>query len=68
MQSIDLSKVEIDSSVIKLIPTEVVQKYNVIPVRRIGAVLTIAMMDPSDIFAIDDIKFMTAMISRWLLP
>jgi len=59
VQSIDLSKVEIDSSVIKLIPTEVVQKYNVIPVRRIGAVLTIAMMDPTNIFAIDDIKFMT---------
>ncbi|MEK6560418.1 MAG: type IV-A pilus assembly ATPase PilB [Nitrospirota bacterium] len=59
VQPIDLSKVEIDSSVIKLIPTEVVQKYNVIPVRRIGAVLTIAMMDPTNIFAIDDIKFMT---------
>ncbi|OGW42958.1 MAG: type II secretion system protein GspE [Nitrospirae bacterium RBG_16_43_11] len=59
VQSIDLSKVEIDSSVIKLIHTEVVQKYNVIPVRRIGAVLTIAMMDPTNIFAIDDIKFMT---------
>lgn len=59
VKSIDLSKIEIDPSVIKLIPTEVVQKYNVIPVRRVGSVITIAMLDPSNIFAIDDIKFMT---------
>lgn len=59
VKPVDLNKVEIDPSVIKLIPTEVVQKYNVIPVRRVGSVITIAMMDPSNIFAIDDIKFMT---------
>jgi len=59
VQSVDLSKIDIDSSVTKLIPLEVVQKYNVIPIRRVGAVLTMAMMDPSNIFAIDDIKFMT---------
>lgn len=59
VQSVDLSKVEIDSSVTKLIPTDVVQKYNVVPIRRVGAVLTIAMVDPSNVFAIDDIKFMT---------
>lgn len=59
VKSIDLNKTEIDSSVIKLIPTEVIRKYSIIPVRRVGAVLTIAMLDPSNIFAIDDIKFMT---------
>ena len=59
VQSVDLTKIEIDSSVTKLIPSEVVQKYSVIPIRRVGAVLTIAMMDPSNVFAIDDIKFMT---------
>lgn len=59
VKSIDLNKVEIDTSVVKLIPTEVVQKYNVIPICRVGSVITIAMMDPSNIFAIDDIKFMT---------
>ena len=58
-KSIDLNKIEIDTSVIKLIPTEVVQKYSIMPVRRVGSVLTIAMLDPSNIFAIDDIKFMT---------
>ncbi len=56
---IDLNKTEIDSSIIKLIPTEVVQKYTILPVRRVGSVLTVAMLDPSNIFAIDDIKFMT---------
>lgn len=59
VQSIDLNRIEIDPSVLKLIPTDVVQKYNVIPVKRVGSVLTIAMVDPSNIFAIDDIKFMT---------
>ncbi|MBI5191995.1 MAG: type IV-A pilus assembly ATPase PilB [Nitrospirae bacterium] len=59
VQSIELSKIEIDSAVIKLLPTEVVQKYNVIPIRRVGHVITIAMIDPSNIFAVDDIKFMT---------
>jgi len=59
VKSIDLNKVEIDTSATKLIPTEVVQKYSVIPVRRVGSVITIAMLDPSNIFAIDDIKFMT---------
>src|SRR3990167_8780156 len=59
VKSIDLNKIEIDTSTTKLIPTEVVQKYSVIPVRRVGSVITIAMLDPSNIFAIDDIKFMT---------
>jgi type IV pilus assembly protein PilB len=56
---IDLMKVEIDSAVIKLVPSELVQKYKIIPVKRSGALLHIAMIDPSNIFAIDDIKFMT---------
>ncbi len=59
VKAIDLNKTEVDPSVVKLIPTEVVQKYNVIPVKRVGSVLTVAMVDPSNIFAIDDIKFMT---------
>ncbi|MFI5303190.1 MAG: type IV-A pilus assembly ATPase PilB [Nitrospiria bacterium] len=56
---IDLTKVEIESTVIKLVPSELVQKYKIIPVKRSGAMLHIAMIDPSNIFAIDDIKFMT---------
>ena len=57
--SINLRHFEIDSSVIQLIPSEVSQKYLVIPVNRTGATLTIAMADPTNVFAMDDIKFMT---------
>ena len=57
--SINLNEFEIDESVIKLISTEVVQKYQLIPVNRAGSTLIVAMADPSNIFAIDDIKFMT---------
>ncbi len=57
--SINLSEFEIDDSVIKLIPAEVSQKYMLVPVNRAGSTLIVAMSDPSNIFAIDDIKFMT---------
>jgi type IV pilus assembly protein PilB len=57
--SINLSEFEIDESVIKLVPSEVVQKYQLIPINRAGSTLIVAMSDPSNIFAIDDIKFMT---------
>ena len=57
--SVDLNRLEIDAAVTKLIPTDVVQKYHVVPVKRAGAVLSVAMVDPTDMFAIDDIKFMT---------
>jgi type IV pilus assembly protein PilB len=57
--SINLNDFEIDDSVCKLLPVEVVQKYQAIPVSRTGATLIVAMTDPSNIFAIDDIKFMT---------
>jgi type IV pilus assembly protein PilB len=57
--SINLTEFDIDASIIKLIPIEVVQKYQAIPVNRSGSTLIIAMSDPSNIFAIDDIKFMT---------
>jgi type IV pilus assembly protein PilB len=56
---VDLSKLTIDPAVVKLVPPDVVQKYQVIPIKRSGAVLSLAMVDPTDIFAIDDIKFMT---------
>jgi len=55
----DLTKTEIDPAVVKLVPAEVVKKYLVVPIKRMGATLSLAMVDPSDVFAIDDIKFMT---------
>ncbi len=57
--SINLSQFDLDLAVIKLVPVETAQKYQVIPVSRIGATLTIAMTDPTNVFAMDDIKFMT---------
>jgi len=57
--SINLTQFEIDASVIKLIPSETVQKYQIIPLNRAGATLTIAITDPTNVFAMDDIKFMT---------
>ena len=57
--SIDLGKFEIDAAVVKLIPGETAQKYQVVPLSRAGATLTLAMTDPTNVFAMDDIKFMT---------
>ena len=57
--SIDLGRFEIDAAVVKLIPAETAQKYQVVPLSRAGATLTLAMTDPTNVFAMDDIKFMT---------
>src|SRR5438034_9236123 len=57
--SINLSQFEIDPGVIKLIPADTAEKYQIIPLSRAGATLTIAMTDPTNVFAMDDIKFMT---------
>src|SRR3990170_2112206 len=57
--TIDLSTHEVDHEIVKLIPEDVAQKYQVIPVSRTGSTLVVAMADPSNIFAIDDIKFLT---------
>ncbi|MBU1206430.1 MAG: type IV-A pilus assembly ATPase PilB [Proteobacteria bacterium] len=58
--AIDLSEAQIDPEVIKMIPPDVVFKYQVIPLKRIGSTLRVAMNDPSNILAIDDIKFLTS--------
>jgi type IV pilus assembly protein PilB len=57
--SIDLEQFNIDPAVIKLIPVETAQKFQILPLSRVGATLTIAMADPTNVFAMDDIKFMT---------
>src|SRR5947199_1519145 len=57
--SINLTQFEIDPTVIKLIPAETAHKYQIVPLSRSGATLTIAMTDPTNVFAMDDIKFMT---------
>jgi type IV pilus assembly protein PilB len=57
--SINLTQFTIDPAVIKLIPSETATKYQIVPLSRAGATLTIAMTDPTNVFAMDDIKFMT---------
>jgi len=57
--SVDLSDFEIDPEVIALIPEEVALKHNVVPVNRAGSTLVLATADPANIFALDDIKFLT---------
>jgi type IV pilus assembly protein PilB len=57
--SINLEEFEIDRAVIELIPEEVANKHNVLPVNRAGSTLVLATADPSNIFALDDIKFLT---------
>src|SRR5688500_13440933 len=57
--SINLTQFEIDPTIIKLIPSETAHKYQIVPLSRSGATLTIAMTDPTNVFAMDDIKFMT---------
>ncbi len=57
--SVSLKSLEVDQSVVKLIPSEVAQKYLIMPISRTGSTLTIAMVDPTNVFAMDDIKFMT---------
>ena len=57
--SINLADFEIDASVIKLVPEDVATKHQIIPINRAGSTLIVAMADPSNIFAVDDIKFLT---------
>ncbi|MEM6793846.1 MAG: type IV-A pilus assembly ATPase PilB [Acidobacteriota bacterium] len=59
VSAINLSQIEVDESVVKLIPADVARKYTIMPVSKTGAKVTIAMLDPSNVFAMDDIKFMT---------
>jgi len=57
--AINLQYFEIDPAVVKLIPEETAKRYQILPLSRVGASLTIAMADPTNVFAMDDIKFMT---------
>ncbi len=57
--SVDLSHYEIDNSVLKIISVEIAKKYKVIPLHRMGYTITLAMANPTNVMAIDDIKFRT---------
>ncbi|MEO8504803.1 MAG: type IV-A pilus assembly ATPase PilB [Acidobacteriota bacterium] len=57
--AITLEGVKIDEAIIKVIPADVARKYTILPIAKTGAKVTIAMIDPTNVFAMDDIKFMT---------
>jgi type IV pilus assembly protein PilB len=57
--SVSLSKLDIDPSIVKFVPYDVANKYQIFPISKNGATLKLAMTDPSNVFAIDDVKFMT---------
>jgi len=59
--SVNLDLFDVEQAVIRLIPREVADKYSVLPLSRVGATLTLAMVDPTNVFAMDDIKFMTGL-------
>jgi type IV pilus assembly protein PilB len=59
IQSITLSQLDIDPEVLKLVPEQIARKYEVLPVTRQGNQLTLAMGDPTNVFALDDVGFMT---------
>src|SRR5512140_2229728 len=59
--AVDLRDFELEASVVRLVPGETAAKYNVIPVARSGNTLTLAMTDPTNVFAMDDIKFRTGL-------
>src|SRR5438876_3770352 len=59
--SITLSQLDIDPEVLKLVPDSIAKKYEVLPITRQGSSLTLAMADPTNVFALDDIAFMTSL-------
>ena len=57
--SITLVNLDVDADTLRLVPAHIAKKYEVLPVKRIGGTLTLAMSDPTNVFALDDIAFMT---------
>jgi type IV pilus assembly protein PilB len=57
--SITLSQLDVDPDVLKLVPDTIAKKYEVLPIKRQGSTLTLAMADPTNVFALDDVAFMT---------
>jgi len=59
VKSVDLRNIEIDESLLKLVPSDLAGKYLIVPVSRFGRTLTVAMINPGDVAAIEDIQFAT---------
>ncbi len=59
LPSVILKNKNPNPDIVKLIPANIVQKYHAIPFERNGSTLKVAMTDPTNIFAVDDLKFLT---------
>lgn len=59
VQAVNLAEYDIDAEVVKLVPRDVAERHRVMPISRAGSSLIVAMSDPSNLHAIDDIKFLT---------
>ena len=57
--AVELNGMDVDEAVLKIIPADLARKYTIIPVSKTGATITVAMIDPTNVFAMDDVKFMT---------
>ncbi|HEY0781043.1 MAG TPA: type IV-A pilus assembly ATPase PilB [Thermoanaerobaculia bacterium] len=57
--SIDLTGLDVDEAVVKIVPADLARKYTIVPVSKAGSTVTVAMIDPTNVFAMDDVKFMT---------
>jgi type IV pilus assembly protein PilB len=57
--AVDLDRVVVDARIIKLVPGDLAVKHLVLPLRRVGRMLTVAMVNPTDAGAIDNLKFLT---------
>ena len=59
IEKADLNPAEIEDSVFGLVPPQLVQKHQLVPVKLLGSTLTVAMADPTDLVAINEVKFIT---------
>jgi type IV pilus assembly protein PilB len=59
--AITVAQVDPDPDVLKLVPEQIAKKHGVLPIKRMGNTLTLAMADPTNVFALDDVGFMTGL-------
>src|SRR5215469_3533214 len=59
--AVTVEQFDVEAAIIRLIPAETAIKYQILPISRSGTTLTLAMSDPTNVFAMDDIKFMTGL-------
>jgi type IV pilus assembly protein PilB len=61
IESVNIDEIDIDEDVVKLIPGDIARRYEVVPIQRMGKTLVVAMTDPDNLFAIDDLRFSLGM-------